>query len=175
MKLIDGQIEFEQVTCDFCDGKKERTQGILYPNMHKAVGVGKKCSCGAKNKRSNTLIGEKIVPCDFCDATGVVMETMYDYLPKEIFVTLPVTVYVNKPRRFVGEDLFGLGLVGGATDYGRMKEFHATNGDAAAIEIIRGEYSNRQVIGFMLNKQKFATGLDLVIRGNDYSVYPTWN
>jgi len=175
MKLIDGKIQFEEVPCHYCDGTKEVKRGILCPNMHKAVGVGKRCSCGAKNKHSHTLIGEKIVPCDFCDAIGVKMETMYDYLPKEIFDTLPITVYVDKPRRFMGEDLFGLGLVGGATDYGRTKEFLTTNGEALTIEQVRMEYSSRQVISFLQNKEKFATGLDLVIRGNDYSLYPTWN
>lgn len=175
MKLIDGQIQFTQVPCHFCHGTKETKRGIFCPNYDKVVGVGKRCACGAKNKRSHAIIGEKIVPCDFCDATGIKMETMYDYLPKEIFLTLPVMVYVNQPRRFVGEDIFGIGLVGGATDYGRMKEFLAINGEALTVEQVRMEYSCRQVISFLRNKEKFATGLDLVIREHDYSLYPTWN
>ena len=176
MKLLNGQIVFEEAICWNCNGLRSNKIYPSCPNNGKAVGgPGKKCPvCGAKNKHSHRSISEKIVPCNICNEAGKIMENKYSNLPSEIFQQIPMEIGTDKKPRSPLENLLGIGIVAGATDYGRLREFHIANGDAATIAKVRAEDSGgRQVLHFLQNN-KFATKLILVIREFDYSVYAEW-
>lgn len=177
MKLINGFLNYEEIDCFQCDGTKMRTRGILCPNWDKVVGAGKKCSCGAKNRHSHKVIGEDKVPCESCDATGRHLETAYDYLPKEIYTELPMEVFTSAFGAPLQESMFGMGIVGGATDYGRMLTTLKDKGTEEVIKQIKEEYWSRQAISFLKDKNdpaSFCKSLRVVVRSNDYSVYPVF-
>lgn len=179
MKLLNGQIVFEEATCRSCDGRGKHKEHPLCPNNNKVVGAGKKCPiCGAKNKYSHRAITtiEQIVPCNICNGTGKVMENKFSNLPNEIFRQIPMEIGRDKKPRSPLEKLLGIGIVGGATDYGRLREFYAANGDTATIQKVRSEDGKigRQVLNFLNARGELATKLILVIREFDYSVYAEW-
>lgn len=174
MKLINGTLNYEEINCPICDGSKVRERHIACPNSNKVVGVGKKCiHCGSKNKRDHSYsMRVEIVHC--CD-TGKEMETAYNYLPKEIYVELPMEVFTSSFGAPLEESMFGIGIVGGATDYGRMLTTLKDKSKDEVIQQIREEYSSRQAIGFLKDKKdpaSFCKSLRVVVRANDYSVYP---
>lgn len=176
MKLENNEIIFEENLCWSCDGKGERTYGISCPNMWKVVGVGKKCSCGAKNKNSHTLIGEELKQCNFCHGTGKLKEDKCSNLPKEIFAQIPIKFgeKIRNHTDVIKENLFGMGIVGGATDYGAMRDRKQQMSESELIEHIRKDWSPRQVYGFLNDKGEFAKELLVTIRQHDYSIYAVW-
>ena len=174
MKLINRILNYEEINCPICEGTKVRERHIACPNSNKVVGVGKKCPhCGSKNKRDHSYsMRVEMVHC--CD-TGKEMETSYDYLPKEIYKELPMEVYTSAFGAPLQESILGLGIVGGATDYGNMLRTLKEKGADEVIKKIREEYWSRQAIGFLKDKNNpasFCKSLRVVVRSNDYSVYP---
>lgn len=176
MKLNNGKLEFETVTCWQCNGSREVKRFTLCPRRDKAVSKYPKrqCpDCGSKNKHSHKVVGSYMMDCCTCEATGRRLETEYDNLPVEIYKALPISFGNRASSGFV-ENLLGLGIVGGATDYGRMNDVLKKDGESAVVKKIHDEDTyGRQAITFMKDG-KFPTGLQVVVRSNDYSVYPTF-
>ena len=169
MKLIEGQLQFEEITCWDCKGTGKVTRHTLC-NRYGMVNKGRPpCQCGAKNKDSHKAVGTYTAPCNTCEAKGTRVESEYDTLPDSIYKSLDFQYQVGGGSLGYIESLYGFGAVGGATDYGRMYELK--DDKDKVIQKIKDGGCNRQAILFMKNGN-FCKNLLVVVRKNDYSVYP---
>lgn len=130
MKIENGKLIYEQVTCWHCEGRKELKEHDLCPLYGRKVAhlPNRKCPhCGATNKHSHKALDTfKVKPCYTCDGQGVRMEDSYDLISQEQwnswvasgvfkFEVVRVKAGMSFVEQYIGEprSLFGL------TDYGR--------------------------------------------------------
>lgn len=176
MKNLFGNLIFEEIECWDCKGTKESHRNKLCPNSYKSTRRNGRTSCehcGAKNKHSHKTIGEYTVPCTTCEAKGTRMETSHDNLPVEIYKNFQFEIAGEKYRTSFSDQYLGLGLVGGATDYGRMQKFAATHTPNEVINLIKNEYDGRQAIQFLKNG-KLPNKIVISIGDGGYAVRPIW-
>lgn len=168
MKIENGKLILEQVTCWDCDGKKEVTRHDLCPYNYRPVNMhpGRVCpKCGAKNKHSHQTIGSHKEPCHTCNAQGVRMETLYDRPSKEAWAKMYPQfrfhiVSGNRGGNF-NEQYLGLGLFGGLTDY---RDWTGATPDEVKAEMDEhiGTDTMRQAIGYV-NEKTMEVYLDIAV------------
>jgi hypothetical protein len=174
MKLIDGKLTFDVVTCWDCKGTREVKRYRLCSRYGKPT-RGYKCECGAKNRHSHQAVGSYMTACTTCEGKGTRTENRFDTLPSEIFHALPIALVDKNYRQNFSDSYLGIGLVGGSTDYGAMAHILKTQGENAVFAKVREDYDNhssgRQACGFM-HGDKFCKALAVRVGETGYSVKP---
>lgn len=179
MKIQNNIIIFEEIECWNCKGKKEVEQGVWCQLNHRPVNKfsNKRCPhCNAKSKNDHKIVGKEIVPCYYCEQNGTKMEDKFDNLPQDLYYQLNFEVMKGVCVSGAMENLFGMGIVGGSTDYGEMFNFAAIHNSQEIIDKVKRDYNERQVIGFLSNPKnndgKLCQKYGIFIGRNDWSVKP---
>jgi hypothetical protein len=168
MKIVNGNLVLEQVTCWDCDGKKEVTRFDLCPHNYKQVRqFGGKCPhCGAKNKYSHKTVGQHQEPCHTCEAKGVRTETPYDIIKtddwKAIVPQFRFKVVRGNRRADFNESYLGIGILWGVTDYIDWTQKTDAEAIAAATKIESMGNKPAQAVG-LVKKDTLDVCLDLAI------------
>ena len=178
MKILNGKLIYEQVTCWHCEGRKTLKEFDSCPLYGKRVAhlPGRKCPhCGATNKHSHHALDTfKVKPCYTCEGTGIRTEDAYDLISQEqwnawvasgvfkfeVFRTRAgmsfVEQYIGNPRSLLG-----------LTDYGRT----AAMTDEQILATVPTETHPGQPIGWAPNDE-VPTELAIVVKSDGYVVYP---
>jgi hypothetical protein len=136
MKIIDGKIVLETRECSWCNGKGIKPAQVACPlckgTMRGPRGGRNSCrKCYNGKVASDTLT----VPCPRCNGAKIEPETMTDFMPEELWKSLPFKVIREANGRFgFNENFLGLGYVFTCGDYGAA---WTANDEAALIEDVR--------------------------------------
>ena len=180
MKIVDGKLIFEEVTCWNCNGKKEVRSYHLCPLQNKPVITypGHKCPhCGTKNRNNHQITGSSIVTCPTCEGKGTEMENEYSHLTQETWNAMvpyfKFTVVRSDRYSTFNENYFGIGYLFGCMDYGRV----ASMTDDEILKLVPTSGYPSQPIADLVKKSDpsvLPKELVIIIRNDGYSVWPVW-
>jgi hypothetical protein len=177
MRIENGKLIYEQVTCWHCEGRKVLKEYDSCPLYGKKVAhlPHRMCPhCGATNKHSHHALDTfKINPCYTCEATGVRMEDSYELISQEQWnkwvaeskFTFEV-IRAYRDATFVEQYIGDPRCLYGLMDYGRT----AAMTDEQILAMAPTESHPGQPIGWAPGDN--VTGkLAIVVRPDGYSVY----
>jgi hypothetical protein len=132
---------------------------------------GKPCpDCGATRK----LDHKGFIPtaesrqCGRCEGSGTVLETRYDYLPKDILEAIPLLLVRQDRGATFNESLLGLGCLWSAIDYGRawktpedqfltqVRQEIDKHGPAQACHVVDGQDQLPPAIGVFVHRDGYS-------------------
>lgn len=168
MRVENGYLIPEKKKCFQCQGTKRHNDFKTCPLIDKPVKHldKSKCPyCGAKRKfeHKSILMGE--IDCKYCE-DGFVAETLYDYVPLEIWRDMEFRVFRSTRPTSVLEKLLGVGVFS-SVDYGKHKELT----DEQLIESVKGKTYQPQGVKIANTKTgKLADFVGIYTSEEGYSV-----
>ena len=179
MKIENGKMIFEVVTCWDCQGNKQVTKGITCPLWGKIVKhlpLGRCPHCKSKNRHSHKIVGTTTETCSTCEGVGTRLEDAYDFVKADVWATMvPLFKWtiqrVHRYGTFVESYIGGDGSLYGCTDYGRT----AALTDEQILAQVPKDSTPSQPVQW-IKKDTFEVPPELVIevRTDGYAVRPCW-
>lgn len=171
MKIENGMIVLGTRLCSFCEGTKGQVERIRCPLYDKAM-RGKACPhCGATRKDGHRYLETgKMVPCGFCNGSGVKQEDMCD-TADSIYHAMTFKVYRQDREATWNELHLGAGCVYACADYGRA--WNSPEEDEKLIEVARN-HTFIQACKIARNNGQLANHIGIFVNCGGYSVRPVF-
>lgn len=170
MKIENGMIVLETRKCSLCEGTGQKVERVPCPLYGKAM-RGKACPhCGATRKDGHRYLETgKMVPCDFCNGTGVKQEDMCD-TADSIYHEMTFKVYRQDREATWNESHLGAGCVFSCCDYGRA--WNRPENNEALIADVRGHTFIQATK--IAREGRLAEHIGIFITRGGYSVRPVF-
>lgn len=168
MRIENGRLVFDKKACSCC--KEGKTCSVDACPECKGTGRGKRGKVGGCRKCNGSrkyYNWERKVTCDICHGNyqDFQDETVYDYIPKGLFASMPFKVVRQYAGQSFNEQYLGLGMVFGCTDYGAAWG----RNDADIIADVKTNYSH-QACKIAKEDGTLAKGITIVVKPQGYSV-----